>query len=121
MTTRRVIVADDTDDMRVLFEAVLEPNFDIAEVATTGREALEQWRARGGPVLAVVLDQRMPDIEGIEVAKEVLRDDPDQRVVLISAQLSEALRDEAEAIGVAAVLDKQDMFALVDVIEAWAD
>ena len=58
----------------------------------------------------VILDLRMPDLDGIEVLRALHAQDPppDCRVVLISATLDDALEAEAMAAGADACLSKAE-------------
>ena len=56
--------------------------------ATSGREALElmaDLALKDRPVAAVVTDQRMPQMTGIEVLREVRRQSPDSKLLLLTA------------------------------------
>ena len=56
--------------------------------ATSGREALElmaDLALKDRPVAAVVTDQRMPEMTGIEVLREVRRQSPDSKLLLLTA------------------------------------
>lgn len=56
--------------------------------ATSGREALELLTdlvLKDRPVAAVVTDQRMPGMSGIEVLREVRQQSPDSKLVLLTA------------------------------------
>ncbi len=112
--SKRILVADDTEDMRVLLRIVLgRAAFTIAAEATNGTEAWAVWEAeRDEGFYAVILDQRMPGLTGLEVARRILAERPEQRVILFSAHLDEALRAEAEAIGVDAIVDKDELIGL---------
>ncbi len=112
--TKRVLIADDTEDIRVLLRIVLgHGDFEIVAVATDGTEAMSMWEAvRESGLFALILDQRMPGMTGLEVARRVLAHSPDQRVILFSAHLDSALREEAIAIGVSAVIDKEELIGL---------
>src|SRR5207253_713458 len=104
--TRRVIIADDSDDMRALVRLVLlAASYTVVCEAPDGDVAVRCWEHHRSPDLfAVVLDQRMPGLTGLEVAERILRDDPDQRAILFSAGLTDEIRQQAEAIGVTACL-----------------
>jgi len=69
-----ILVVDDTQDNRVVFSAVLEHAGFAVFTASSGTEALAQARLHR-PTL-IVLDLRMPDLDGDEVVRR-LNADPD--------------------------------------------
>lgn len=97
-----VLVVDDSPDIRFMLRMLLEEEGMEVEEAEGGAPALR--RLAEGPVFdAVVLDQRMPDLTGIEVARELAgRDHPP--LVLFSAYLHPALHEEARELGVRTVV-----------------
>jgi DNA-binding NarL/FixJ family response regulator len=105
--TIRVLIVDDEPDLRVLLRTMLslDNRFEIAGEAGDGGEGLAMFRELRPDVL--VIDQRMPVLEGLEVAREVLAEAPDQPVILMSAFLDDAIRAEAAALGIQRVLGKQ--------------
>lgn len=113
-STREVIIADDSDDMRALVRLVLSTaSYTVVCEAPDGEVAVSCWeRHRSTDLFAVVLDQRMPGLTGLEVADRILRDAPDQRVILFSAGLTDDIRMQADAIGVAACLTKDEVMEL---------
>jgi CheY-like chemotaxis protein len=52
------------------------------------------------------MDQRMPGLSGLETADRMLRETPDQAVVLFTAYLDDDVRAMAEALGVRACVRK---------------
>ena len=109
---RKLLVADDTDDIRVLLRVILGGRFEIVAEATDGVEALDRWAEHRDDVFALVLDYRMPRMTGLDVARHVLGERPDTRIVLFSANFDEALRREALEVGVTAVVDKEELAQL---------
>lgn len=81
----RVLAVDDhprfLDTLRELVEAT--PGFEWAGGLTSGPEALEAAE-RCAPDL-VLIDVNMPGMDGIEVARNLRRADPDLPIALISA------------------------------------
>ena len=110
---RKILLADDTEDIRVLLRLVLGVSFEIVVEAADGIEALEGWQSHRDDVFALVLDYRMPGMTGLDVAREVLGQEPDARVILFSANVDPDLAAEAEALGVTAVLHKEQLVELV--------
>ena len=106
----RVLVVDDEEDMRLLVSTVLSDGFHVIAEAADGAEALSAWQAETPDVM--VLDYRMPGLNGIEVAARILRDDPDAIIVLFSAFLTDEMREEARLLGVRGCLPKSHVFEL---------
>ncbi len=112
-----VLIVDDEFDIRLLLRALLEmAHLDIEVVgeAEDGEDALAMYRALDPPTVpdVVILDNRMPGRFGLDVAAEILADEPRQHVVLFSAFLTPGLRAEAEQVGVRACVDKTDFEGL---------
>jgi two-component system, NarL family, invasion response regulator UvrY len=110
------------DDQAVFLRAASEliaatPGFEQVAEATSGAEALE-LAAELQPDL-VLLDVRMPGMDGIETARRLRASDPDAVVVLISLEKVPNLPSSIATVGAAAYLRKQDLTkrALLDV---WA-
>jgi DNA-binding NarL/FixJ family response regulator len=99
------------DDQAIFLRAAREliaatPGFAQVGQAESGAEALA-LAAELHPDL-VLLDVRMPGMDGIETAQRLHESHPDAVVVLIS--LDDApIEQSAEALGVAAHLRKQDL------------
>jgi CheY-like chemotaxis protein len=107
-----VLVADDEEDIRVLLRLILEAaGLQVVAEAVDGEDALAHFdRLDPPPIPAVViLDNRMPPgRDGIEVAIEMLRRLPTQRIILFSAFLTKELEEEARAVGVERCVTKWD-------------
>ena len=82
--TIRVLVADDQALVRGGFRMILESQKDIAVVgeAGTGREAI--MRARELDPDVILMDIRMPDLDGLEATRQLLAGDGDPRVLIVT-------------------------------------
>lgn len=80
----RVLIADDDDLMRAGLVELLsgDPSIEIIGQASTGREAVELSRRLGPDV--VLMDVRMPDLDGIEATRELTRAAPRVRVLILT-------------------------------------
>jgi DNA-binding NarL/FixJ family response regulator len=80
----RVLIADDDELMRAGLAELLsgEPEIEIVGKATTGREAVERARRLDPDV--VLMDVRMPDLDGIEATRELARAAPRTRVLILT-------------------------------------
>lgn len=103
----RVLVADDSDVFLGTAASVISATSTLRLVGAvgSGEEAirlLPQLR----PDL-VLLDFRMPGMDGVQTTRIIHRDEPRTVVIVISAE-PEGLSDVAEAAGAAATLQKRD-------------
>ncbi|MBL8768969.1 MAG: response regulator [Planctomycetes bacterium] len=82
----RILIADDEPNLRLLYKSELESEgFDVL-LATNGREAISV-AASERPDL-VVLDIRMPGMDGVEVLQRILDHNRTMPVILNSAYSS---------------------------------
>ena len=84
MTPIRVLVADDQRLMRKGLSVILaaEPDITVVAEAGDGREAISLV-ARVQPAVAL-LDIRMPSMDGLEAARQVMALHPATRVVILT-------------------------------------
>jgi AmiR/NasT family two-component response regulator len=100
----RIAVADDERRMRDYFQKMLPRlGHEVVVVAQSGRELVQQCRALHPDL--VISDIKMPDLDGIDGAREIYRDGPTP-VILVSAYHDPELIERAEAGHVLAYLVK---------------
>jgi DNA-binding NarL/FixJ family response regulator len=80
----RVLIADDDDLMRAGLAELLagDPSVEIVGEAATGRQAVERARRLDPDV--VLMDVRMPDLDGIEATRELTRATRRARVLILT-------------------------------------
>ena len=117
----RALIVDDEEDMRFLVRAVIEAanhGLAVAGEAADGPQALERWREHRPEV--VVLDQRMPGMTGLEVAKQILAEHPEQPIILFSAYLDDQMTEAAADLGIDMCLAKSEYTRLPEALWALA-
>jgi DNA-binding NarL/FixJ family response regulator len=84
MTPVRVVLVDDDDLMRAGLKAILssDPRIEVVGEAATGRAAAATVR-NSRPDL-VLMDVRMPDLDGIAATREVLATSPGVKVMILT-------------------------------------
>jgi DNA-binding NarL/FixJ family response regulator len=80
----RVLIVDDDHLMRAGLAELLsgEPEIEVAGQASTGREAIERTPRLDPDV--VLMDVRMPDLDGIEATRQLARAAPRARVLILT-------------------------------------
>ena len=109
-----VLIVDDDAHMRRVLRVLIEDSGEglaVVGEAGTGEEACALW-ARLRPQL-VLLDQRLPDMLGFDVAKRIFAQQPDQGILLLSGYLDAATEQRAQALGIRAALSKSNLTEVV--------
>jgi DNA-binding NarL/FixJ family response regulator len=80
----RVLIADDQELVRTGFRLILqsEPDLEVAGEAATGREAVALTASLRPDV--VLMDIRMPDLDGIEATRQITRATAASRVMILT-------------------------------------
>lgn len=84
MSLTRVLVADDDDLMCAGLVELLsnDPSIDVVGQASTGREAVDNARRLRPDV--VLMDVRMPDLDGIAATRELLESGAEAKVLVLT-------------------------------------
>jgi DNA-binding NarL/FixJ family response regulator len=108
MSRLRILIADDHDVTRRGVRALLEnhPAWEVCGEAADGREAVA-CAAQLKPGL-VLLDIAMPNLNGVEATRQILRAVPETRVLILTMHDSEELVREVLAAGAVGFLLKTD-------------
>ncbi|MDQ3941365.1 MAG: response regulator [Actinomycetota bacterium] len=101
----RVLVVDDTDHVRKMLAEMMElDGFEVVGTAGSGVEAVDLAQATHPDV--VVMDFKMPEMDGLEAARTIRASHPDQAIVLYTAYLDAELERQAKEAGVAMCVGK---------------
>ncbi len=116
----RILIVDENDEVRLFHRVLLEEweGYEIVDVGT-GAAAIEALAHED--VDAVVLDLRLPDIDGVQLLKAIRSLQPDLPVIINTGY--NQLRDYFNSLGVKAFVPKTNGFpelesALAGVISA---
>ena len=110
----RILLVDDEEHIRLLFKEELEEEGYLIDLASNGLEAIE--KVRGERFDLVVLDIKMPGMDGIQALSEIKKLDKDQPVILCSAY-GEFKQDFSSWVSDAYVVKSADTRELKDAIK----
>ena len=119
MATFRILVADDHEVVRKGLVALLQqqPNWEVCGEAGDGREAVEKTRELRPDV--VILDIGMPSLNGLEATRQILKLNPQAKVLILTLHDSDQVVRDVLNAGARGFLLKSDAARdLVAAVEA---
>jgi len=122
MQRKRILLADDEDDIREIAGATLEVTAEWEVLtATCGKEALEM--ASANTVDAILLDVMMPDMDGLTTFTHLRACANHTPVILLTAKVQTADRQRYTQLGVSGVIakpfDPLSLAAKIEEILGW--
>lgn len=101
----RLLVVDDTEHVRTMLVDILGLHgFDVVGQAASGSDALA--RAKEIDPDVVVMDLKMPGMDGLEATRLIREDRPNQQVILYSAYVDDEVETKAREAGVLVCIPK---------------
>jgi two-component system cell cycle response regulator CpdR len=113
-----ILVVEDDESVRSFTARALEIDGHTVEQASDGDIGLECVAANNGTYDLILSDIRMPTMDGIAMAKEIAKDFPDQRILLMTGYAEQ--RERARDISRIIVEVVQKPFTLADIRAAVA-
>jgi DNA-binding NarL/FixJ family response regulator len=114
----RILVVDDHAVVRRGVRSLLESHegWDVCGEATTGRDAVEQSRRLRPDV--VVMDLSLPELNGLDATRQILKDAPETEVLVLTMHQSEELARDVLQAGARGYVLKSDADAnLITAVE----
>lgn len=114
----RILVADDNPMVRHYLREVLEQRgrWQVCDEARTGGEVLRKVQ-RTLPDL-ILLDFQMPELNGLEVARQISQLFPQIPILMITFHFSRQLAEAARDVGIQGACAKTDVGSIVEGVEA---
>jgi two-component system, NarL family, response regulator NreC len=121
MNPLRILIADDHEVVREGVRLLLErePGWQVCGIAKTGCDAVKQTRTLRPDI--VVLDMGMPNLDGLEAARQIKRILPETELLIFTARETDELIREVFEAGVKGYILKSEAGThLVEAINALA-
>ena len=102
-----VLLAEDHQIVREGFRSLLkhEPDIEVVGEAESGRQAVQLTRKLRPAV--VVMDIAMPLLNGLEATRQIRKECPDTKVLILSAHSDDAYVEQVASLGASGFLLKQ--------------
>jgi DNA-binding NarL/FixJ family response regulator len=116
----RILLAEDHDLIRQVLRATLEsyPNLLIVGEAVNGKDAV--CMAAALKPHGIIMDINMPRMDGIQATKHIKTAQPAIRIIGLSIINDIHVADAMKMAGAEAVLLKDDLNKLYDVMQSWS-
>jgi CheY-like chemotaxis protein len=114
-----ILVAEDEETIGELYQVALRAKGHEVNLTTNGRQCLDEYQSEPGHYDVVILDHRMPIMDGYDAALGILEINPHQRIIFASAYVQETLADLIKESGIIAeILTKPfEIDVLTDTVE----
>jgi CheY-like chemotaxis protein len=114
--TALILIVDDNTGMRRIVKAMLMESDSTFCECDDGKGALDMYRTHHPDW--VLMDVRMPEVDGITAAHRIKHAFPDARIIMVSGHNDPVLRKQAHEAGAIAYVLKDDLSQLLTIIGA---
>lgn len=95
---KKILIVDDAAFMRMMIKDILTKNdFEVVGEAGDGQEAIDKYKEHKPDL--VMMDITMPDMDGITSLKEIIKIDPQAKIIMCSAMGQQAMVIDAIQAG----------------------
>lgn len=107
MNTITILLAEDHTIVREGLRALLEAESDISIIGEAGDGRVSVRLARELNPSVIVMDIAMPLMNGIEATRQILQQQPEAKILILSAHCDDAYVEQVMALGAKGYLIKQ--------------
>ena len=114
----RILVADDNPAIRRCLRGLLDQQSDwlVCDEVSNGKEAVERFR-QIKPDL-IVIDFQMPEMNGLDAARHIVKLSPKTPILMVTINLSKQLSEEARKAGIRGACAKSNIGSVVEGVGA---
>jgi len=101
-----VLVADDSSFMRTMLSKIFKNIPEVGQIreAINGIEVIEMYKKEKPDLVTMDID--MPELNGIEAAKQIKSFDPKAKIVMVTSTNKTDVKEEAQKIGTLGYITK---------------
>ncbi len=89
LTRIRIMIVEDMRNLQSLYSSFLEGHgYSVAWSAYDGLEAIQMYDAADPKPDVIIMDYRMPKMDGLSATKEILKKNGNQKIIFASADIN---------------------------------
>lgn len=112
-----ILVVEDNLPVRKILRNLLEDQATwTCDLAENGKQGIERYKTNRPDV--TLIDFRLPDIDGLQTARTILREHPEAAILMVTAYPTQSLIDESRKQGVKGFCSKSDIKCVVEAVTA---
>ena len=114
----RILIVDDSALLREQLRRLLQqnPEWEVCGESEDGCDAVQKTRELHPDL--IVMDFAMPQMNGVEAAREITRNSPTLPILMFTMYMSNQLVDEAKGSGIRGAVDKNEAGKVVKGVKA---
>ena len=102
----KILAVDDNPSIRHSMHFIFAgPRYEVTD-APDGDDALARLEANSGAYDVIIVDQKMPNLTGVEVVTALRERGVQSRIIVLSAHITDEVRQTYEELGVQAIFEK---------------
>jgi DNA-binding response OmpR family regulator len=105
-TAFKILAVDDNASITGCMPFIFAPPLYEVTSATDGDDALTKLKAEPNGYDVIIVDQKMPRLNGVELVQGIREQGITGKIVVLSSHLSREIRDAYERAGVQVIIDK---------------
>ena len=125
MASMKILVAEDENSIAKVYQIALQSRGHEVTITNNGLECWKEYQSRTvpedprPPFDVVILDYRMPEMNGFQTAKKILKLNPKQRIIFASAFMKQTLVDAINEFDIIAELLHKpfEVYRLIEAVE----
>ncbi len=112
---KTILIVDDSSIMRKMIRQTLRGGIHkIVGEAKNGKDAVQMYKDLKPDI--VTMDITMRDMDGFEAAKEILRCDPDARIIFLTNLDEDKYSEDAKRLGAKGYVNKHNAKEIIELI-----
>lgn len=110
------IIEDEACLANIYARVFSKRGIDVIFVARSGAQAIEYFKEANPKPDVLLMDQRMPEMSGVEAAKKILEIEPNTKILFVSAD-SDAQEEALKAGGIGFIKKPASLHAIIEAIK----